>query len=70
MPRAQAAPAQNEPVVNNLGDVTERTPLAPITPVGEILPMDDLPKGYEVLKERHPNAIGFTLEGASVALHF
>ncbi|AVQ80750.1 MULTISPECIES: hypothetical protein [unclassified Variovorax] len=70
MATSKAQSAQNETVVNNLGDVTERTPLPPESAVGVILPMSELPKGYEVLKTRHPNAKGFTLEGSSVALHF
>lgn len=62
--------AQAEPVINNLGDVTESKNLAPASPVGEIQPLSDLPKGYESVAKQYPTAIGFTLEGSSVALHF
>ena len=66
----QASDESPAPQGINFGDVTEPKALPPMTAVGEIQPLADLPAGYECLAERHPAAIGFTLEGGSVALHF
>ena len=61
---------QNETVVNQLGDVTERD--IPEVVVGTIViqPLSELPAEYASLKASYPTAKGFTVEGSSVALHF
>jgi hypothetical protein len=54
--------------VNNLGDVTEDKVLATSSGVPGLLPLKDLPKGYESLADS--GAKGFTEVGGMVALHF
>lgn len=62
----QAKPETLE--VNNLGDVTEDKVLATTSGVPGLLPLKDLPKGYESLAES--GAKGFTEVGGMIALHF
>lgn len=67
MPAAKN-PKASDAEVTNLGDVTEPKILATLNGIPDLLPLSDLPQGYESLAQS--GAKGFTEVGGMVALHF
>lgn len=63
-------PKAEQAEVNQLGDVTERTPAVIDMGLLPVHLMSELPEDHKGLAVSYPSAKGFTFEGSSIALHF